>query len=55
MANENLVQSEDMYEDEDMQYVCPVCGSPMQRDYYLTIETGSPEPVMVCSWCGYTK
>ena len=24
-------------------------------DYYLTIETGSPEPIMVCNWCGYTK
>ena len=58
MTNEKLVQSpecEDMYEDMDFDHVCPQCSSQLQYDYNLAIETGSPEPIMVCSWCGYTK
>ena len=65
MANEKLVQSpEDMYEDmyEDLycediheNRVCPLCGSPMQHDGYLSIETGSFKLLMVCCWCGHTE
>ena len=62
MTDEKLVQSpecEDMYEDicEDVYEgrVCPLCGSPMQHDCYLSIETGSAELLMVCYWCGHTE
>ena len=58
MVKVKLVQSpeeDDMYAFIHEEYVCPLCGSPMQQDGYLSIETGSIELLMVCCWCGHTE
>ena len=57
MSGEKLVQSpeEDMYENIHEVYLCPLCGSPMQHDCDLSIETGSLELFTICYWCGHTE
>ena len=58
MTDEKLVQSP---EEDDMcafiheEHVCPLCGSPMQHDDYLSIETGLIELVWLCHYCGHME
>ena len=55
MTNENLVRSEDMYEDMYEDHVCPRCSSLLQHDYIISTETGLIELVWLCHYCGHTE